>query len=411
MSNIVKGTFMPALMLLSIYFTYDLPGSMNYCLGFDKNYGETRINILYSAYSIPNIILPYFFSHTTYLSKHAMSLLLASFVLSGQLVFSLGTHIKSFTLMIVGRIIFGIGSESYSVIQNKILSEKFKAVDLTEAMIFYNTCGKVGTILAFILVPMISNVFGPFPANILSCILISIGFHNCYKSYIEIKKSAQQPLEYSPIDIQIDNLAPIKEINQENGSKRQAFWLLLIFCLIFGMIWSPFYNIAPMMYQKRFYLSSNISSFTVSIIECISMMMSFFIRPILRGRGNKLNLIIFGMIVLIAAHLSILTNMFGAYLSVILLGISASFISFYWACIPKIVVEEKLSSAYGIIYCITNLAFTISPLLVALLTVRSPTYFLVEVYLILLSVTGLAILLLLSYKNTSNNLKLNEIDD
>lgn len=411
MNSILKKTLGAGVMLLSIYFTYDLPGAINHNLEFDKDNSETKINILYSAYSIPNIILPYFFSHTTYLSKYAMTLLLASFVLSGQVIFSLGAYVRSFILMVIGRIVFGIGSESYSVVQNKIMTEQFKAGDLAEAMVFYNTCGRIGTILTFLFIPLISKSFGVFPANILSCVLISVGFHSCYITYLKIKKSTQESLEYPSISIEINEAPQNEETNQENSSKSHSFWLLLVFCFLFGMVWSPFYNIAPMMYQKRFSLSSNISSFTVSIVESISMMMSFFIRPILKGKGHKLNLIIIGMFILMVAHLSILTDAFSAYLSVILLGISAPFISFYWPCIPKIVAKEKLSSAFGIIYCVMNLAFTVSPLLVALLTIKSPTYFLVEVYLILLSITGVIVLLILSYKNSCYKLKLNEIDD
>jgi MFS family permease len=60
------------------------------------------------------------------LDRKKVLLLFSTFVCLGQTLFALGVTIKSFPVMLVGRILFGIGGESISVVQASITTTWFK---------------------------------------------------------------------------------------------------------------------------------------------------------------------------------------------------------------------------------------------------------------------------------------------
>jgi MFS family permease len=119
-----------ALVTYGNYYCYDIPGALNVQIrdGIGSSYEEyqTQINLLYSAYSLPNIILPFFGGILIdRLSPNVMLVVFSLLVCAGQAVFSYGFDVGSFSLMLAGRVIFGLGAESLDVGQADITSRWF----------------------------------------------------------------------------------------------------------------------------------------------------------------------------------------------------------------------------------------------------------------------------------------------
>jgi len=96
--------------LLGSYYCYDNPGVIEKELERDFNITSTQWSLLYTVYSLPNMVLPFFGG--LMLDKVGMraGLVLFTAVLTlGQGVFILGGYTKKFWLMLVGRVIFGLG--------------------------------------------------------------------------------------------------------------------------------------------------------------------------------------------------------------------------------------------------------------------------------------------------------------
>lgn len=94
-------------------------------MGNPSNF-ETYFSLLYTVYSIPNIILPFFGGF--FVDKIGVRLCLIIFVLliaAGQVVFSFGVSIKSWPVMFIGRVIYGFGGESISVANSSIVCYYF----------------------------------------------------------------------------------------------------------------------------------------------------------------------------------------------------------------------------------------------------------------------------------------------
>ena len=63
--------------------------------------------------------------------------LTASFCLAGQAVFGVGAFINSFGIMLAGRAVFGIGGEVLHAAQNTIISNWFKASELSVRFVLF----------------------------------------------------------------------------------------------------------------------------------------------------------------------------------------------------------------------------------------------------------------------------------
>lgn len=106
--------FLAGLVTLGNYFCYDMPGALNVelreWLGSDYKTYQTQINLLYSVYSLPNIILPFLGGYLLdTLSPKKMIIVFSALICIGQFIFAYGISIKAFSVILLGRLIFGLG--------------------------------------------------------------------------------------------------------------------------------------------------------------------------------------------------------------------------------------------------------------------------------------------------------------
>lgn len=96
------------------YYAYDIPAALNtplqQYLGTPDDEYNYFINVLYSVYSLPNIILPWFGGYLidSFGTKRLL-VVLSGLVCAGQVLFSMGVQGKIGWLMIFGRVLFGAG--------------------------------------------------------------------------------------------------------------------------------------------------------------------------------------------------------------------------------------------------------------------------------------------------------------
>jgi len=71
---------------------------------------ETKFNLLYSLYAFPNVVVPLFGGMLIDTKGPRIALLLtAGFCVIGQMVFAAGGLKNIWLIMLVGRVIFGLG--------------------------------------------------------------------------------------------------------------------------------------------------------------------------------------------------------------------------------------------------------------------------------------------------------------
>ncbi|KAJ3305489.1 hypothetical protein HDU76_005004 [Blyttiomyces sp. JEL0837] len=105
------------------YYAYDIPAALNrplqdYLKEQDEPY-QYQLNLFYSLYSLPNIILPFFGGYLLDMfGTRKLMTILSALVCGGQLLFAVGVTFKTYWIMHFGRVVFGIGGETLSVALN-----------------------------------------------------------------------------------------------------------------------------------------------------------------------------------------------------------------------------------------------------------------------------------------------------
>jgi len=87
---------------------------------------EYYFGLLYSLYSLPNIILPFIGGILVMqYGIRTMYVIFGLFILLGQFVFALGCQNYSMNAMLIGRVIFGLGGECINICQNAMIVKWF----------------------------------------------------------------------------------------------------------------------------------------------------------------------------------------------------------------------------------------------------------------------------------------------
>jgi MFS family permease len=109
---------------------------------------EYYFGLLYSLYSLPNIILP--FIGGLLVMKYGirkMYMVFGGFIMIGQLVFALGCQHSSIGVMLLGRIIFGFGGECLNICQNAMIVKWFYKSEIALPLGLTISVSRLGSVL------------------------------------------------------------------------------------------------------------------------------------------------------------------------------------------------------------------------------------------------------------------------
>jgi MFS family permease len=149
------------ILMSSNYYAYDIPSALHQQIQTymppSSNF-ETKFNLLYTAYSIPNTILPLFGGNVVdrYGAPKCQTLF-AIIIFLGSCILSMGVSSQSWQLMYFGRFIFGLGAESLSVAQSTVLSEWFEGREVALAMGIALSVSRLGSIWNNLISPKVAN--------------------------------------------------------------------------------------------------------------------------------------------------------------------------------------------------------------------------------------------------------------
>lgn len=140
---------------------YDIPSALHQQIQTymppSSNF-ETKFNLLYTAYSIPNTILPLFGGNVV--DRYGASkcqTIFAFIIFLGSCILSMGVSAQSWKAMYFGRFIFGLGAESLSVAQSTVLSEWFEGREVALAMGIALSVSRLGSIWNNLVSPKVAN--------------------------------------------------------------------------------------------------------------------------------------------------------------------------------------------------------------------------------------------------------------
>ncbi|KAI8899997.1 major facilitator superfamily domain-containing protein [Globomyces pollinis-pini] len=404
--------FLTCCMVFGNYYAFDIPAALNTPLDLylDTPHYQYYLQLLYSLYSVPNMILPFIGGWLIdRLGVPKLLLALSATITIGQLLFAVAIQIKSIHLMLFSRFVFGIGGESLAVMQSKITSKWFWNKELSLALSLNICVGRMGSVLNDLMSPWIANQF-----NVPSAAWF--GFLTCLASFacaIYLAKiESKQPDNHESQTIH--GIPLIKDKSKTLFQKSDfsiGFWLLLgiIICLYATMI--PFNTIHAALLEYKFYPGDSVKAAQIMTVpDTIAVIFVPLVGILVDRYGHRAKLLAVCSLLLFIVHLYFYQtpkNSGGNPIPILsVMGVAYSMMVTLWSCIPLLVNARVTATAFGIATSALNTSLSIFPMIVAHLISTDPTYTSTELFFITCTIFGFATSIILYILNQYQNLHL-----
>ncbi|KAL7443929.1 hypothetical protein ACHAXM_010939 [Skeletonema potamos] len=262
--------------MIASYYSYDIPSALHQQLqdymprspNFERNF-----NLLYTVYSIPNVILPLFGGNFVDIYGAPQCLFaFASVVCCGSVLLSIGVSSKAWGIMYLGRFVFGLGAESLCVAQSTITSDWFEGNDVAFAMGIGLAVSRLGSIFNNIISPKVANRRGGIERAfwIGPVLTFSSLFAAALIAFVDGRavKKLQQRASSELTEALLEGDTPIRNENNKTCTAKAEnkvhltdfrkfgvmFWLLSLSCfVVYGCV-LPFNNVvAGVLLERNYY--------------------------------------------------------------------------------------------------------------------------------------------------------------
>ncbi|EQC31215.1 hypothetical protein SDRG_11138 [Saprolegnia diclina VS20] len=245
-------------LMIGNYYCFDNPAALKSQLqqrfngAFPPDRFEFLFNMLYTLYSIPNIILPFFGGFLVdRLGARLCLLMFATTITLGQIVFAFGCSISQFNVMLLGRILFGLGGESLGVAQSTLVASWFKNKELALALGINLSIARLGSVFNNELSPVIASEYNVSSALWMGVVMCGVSLIAAL-ILIPIDKRADAAIARTK---SFGASAPVAKDQgfscRDIRSFRPIFWLLAIACMVVYGCVIPFNNVASSLLMER----------------------------------------------------------------------------------------------------------------------------------------------------------------
>ncbi|CAD8202056.1 unnamed protein product [Paramecium pentaurelia] len=380
-----------ALILLGNNYSFDNPQALQTQIQQQLGISIIQFNLLYSVFALPNIFL-------TILGGMIIDRLGVRFgiftftliVTIGQLIIALGGQFNQYSLMLLGRAIFGVASENLIIAQSTFVSLWFKGSELATAMGIIMTVPELGGALNSLLTPLIyqssQKLSVPLFASVGFCLfsficgMILVYLDKYAEKYDQRQSDSEYVLEQNIMekeegdeDEEEEKLEEskeeisLKDLKQLSGT----VWILLMICTFSLCIFIPFLDNANQFCQQRFNLSYISAGRAIIITYLTPIFISPFIGYIVDKVGYRRRWMILTSLLFIISHLLFAiiptpedgSPQFAAVVPLFLLGVSYAFYSCVMIpCVQYLVDQRIMGTAFGLMGLFESIGACIFPL-------------------------------------------------
>jgi len=121
--------------MFAYYYTYDIPVALQEQLQEEYDINNVQYTLLFSAYSWPNVVIPILVGILTdKIGVNPVIVVVFTMAVVGNAIFVAGIYYGHYALMLAGRVVYGIGIESFAMAETPLLYEYFKGKELSFAL-------------------------------------------------------------------------------------------------------------------------------------------------------------------------------------------------------------------------------------------------------------------------------------
>uniref|UniRef100_T1ITK3 Lysosomal dipeptide transporter MFSD1 n=1 Tax=Strigamia maritima TaxID=126957 RepID=T1ITK3_STRMM len=386
--------FFNCLLTFGSYFCFDMPSVLqtqfqqNDTCEYSKNSTDCcpdclgmsgpDYNLLYAIYAWTNAIVVVGAGFLLdKLGNRVGAFLFSSLTVIGAALFAGGAMMKGtaylLPLMVIGRLLFGAGNGSLTIVQNRVTSYWFHGKELAMAFGITLAFSRLGSVLNFLVTEHIDEAIGLVWTLWFGTGLCVLGFLSAViVSYLDIS-GMRQLNQDAVVASESKRVGRNKKITHICHFSLQ-FWLLCLTIMFFYNGIFPFVSDASKFVQDKYGYDKTKASYITGGVYDVSMVLSPFLGGIIDIFGKRgylafacalLTLPVFGLLAFTYVP---------PLISILWLGVTYSVAAAsMWPSIPLVVNQATLGTALGLTTCVQMLGIGISNLVVGAVLGKNET--------------------------------------
>ncbi len=270
----------------------------------------------------------------------------------------------------IGFATFAVGVEVTGITASKIIVKWFKGKELAMAMGMQVAMARIGTAMALGFSVPIARATGVIDVSrplLVALIGLIIGLLFFLVYVVMDKKLDESEASAAAEASNPDDEFKVADIGKIVTNK--GWWLIALLCVLFYSAVFPFLKYATDLMVNKFNVDPGIAGMIPMLLPFGNILLTPLFGGIYDRKGKGATIMIIGSILLIIVHalFSIpgLDNWVFAMVLVVLLGVAFSLVpSAMWPSVPKIIPEQRLGTAYSLIFWVQNWGLMGVPLLI-----------------------------------------------
>jgi len=333
--------FFVSLAMFGNYYVYDSIAPIADMLKSSLKFSDENIGQLYSVYSIAAIVVLIFGG--IIIDKWGTK---KSLILFGAIAASAGIVTASTSnlhVMLVGRVLLGLGSEPLIVAVTTALVKWFKEKELSFAMGINLFIARLGSVGADNSPSLASSLYTNWQSPLYLAAIL--GLFSLFGAIIYFFLESNAEKKYS--------LAKAGETDKlklaDLFSFSKSFWFIVLLCVTFYSGIFPFRSFAIKYYMEAHGASRELAGMLNSVLPFSAMIATPFIGLLVDYIGKRALLMMVGSIFLLPVYLMMAYSDITLYIPIIMMGFAFSLIpAVMWPAVAYIVEEKRLGTAYAI---------------------------------------------------------------
>jgi MFS family permease len=345
------------LTVFGVYYAYDsvVPIADNIIEGMGVSRAE--YGLLFSYYSVPNLVMV--LVGGILLDRFGIrraGLAFALLAVLGVLLTAVGS-LSTFQLMLAGRLLYGIGAESLSIVQIKVLSKWFKGKEFAFAMGLYIMIVRFGNFASLNLGAPLEEWSGSWRLALWVAFGAMAASLVTFFVYTRIDR-AKQIFFDARGDVEQSERVVLREI----FAFRRSYWFVTILCVTFYSAVLPFVAFSNIFLQSKYGFTATRAGFYGSLIFVSTMFATPLFGLFVDRFGRRATIMIIGSFIIVPVYLVLGLTTFPPGLPILGIGIAFSLVpAALWASVPILVEERRLGTAFGLITLVQNVGLTVVP--------------------------------------------------
>ena len=331
------------------FYVYDSIGPVADLLQQQRGFSDTQIGLLNAIYSLPNVVLILVGGVLVdRFGASRVTLWTSAVWLSGAALTAFGPDI---TTMAAGRLLFGIGSETFLISTTVAIVDYFAQRHLAFAMGTSLAIGRAGSFSADMSPVWFADAYarGWQPPLVIALAFAAMGF--------------VAALAYRRIDLRVRGGAPAGPIGQHQRFALRdllhfgtAYWYLLLLCVLWYAVILAFRSTFAIKYFQH---AHDLTLAAAGAMNSYVFLAAMFATPafgwLCDRTGRYAPWLAFGAMLLPIAIFIMATTDWSLWVATVLIGISYSLVpAVMWPLVSKLVKSSQLGTAIGLMWVVQN---------------------------------------------------------